>query len=325
MSDILIRPATQADAAILSEIERKSPLVLGGESFSIDRGDDYFAASRLMEEVTVLLAEVDGEPAGAFGGALHRTVLGGVERSMLYYHHSRILPRFQDHGVGRKLAAAIREHYAGRFDCSYWYISPANEHSLGFARVAPNKWTFGPALLSLDTVALSGPPAGRAATPADAPYLTELFNAAHRGEEMFKPYTVESLTARLTRAPRHYAWDRVWTTGRAAVGVWPEGESIAVRFVGGDGSVRESRGGAVLDFGYLPGAEDELLLLLRAWCTWLAARGMSQLSVFSSPGARHWSLLSKLAEPGYFWFWTTELPQPPDAEAHGLYVDHVYF
>jgi GNAT superfamily N-acetyltransferase len=325
MTDVTIRDATAADGPLLASIERNSPLVMGGRQLAIDRGEDYFAASRLMGEVTILIAAVDGEPAGAFCAALHRTLLGGVERSMFYFHHTRILPRFQDHGVGRKLAAALRERYAGRIDSSYWYISPANEHSLGFARAAQNKWSFGPALIALDTAALAGPAFGRTATAMDATRLVQLFNAAHQGEEMFMPYTTESLSARLARAPRQYSWERVQMTDRAALGVWPEGETTSLRLVEPSGEVSEFRSGAVLDFGYLPGGEDDLVALLRGACAVLARDGMAELTIFSSPGARHWDLLSNLGTPGEFWFWTSELPQPADAESNGLYVDHIYF
>lgn len=325
MAEISFRDATLADGPLLAEIERNSPIVMGDRQLSIDRGNDYFAAARLMEEVAIIIAEVDGEPAGTFCAAIHRTLVDGVERSLLYYHHTRILPRFQDHGVGRKLAAVLRERFASRVDSSYWYISPTNEHSLGFARAAQNRWSFGPTMVSIETATLGGPSAGRRATAGDAARIVEILNAAHEGEEMFMPYTVERLAARLGRAPAQYSWEHLLVTERAVLGVWPEGESTSVRVVEPSGEVIESCGGSVLDFGYLPGAEEEFMDLLRAACASLAARGMSDLSIFSSPGTRHWELVSSLGRPSPFWFWTTEIAQPEGSDERGLYVDHIYF
>lgn len=325
MPEITIRRAIEADGPTLAELERSSPLVTAESQLIIDRGDDYFAASRLMEDVTVALAEVDGEPAGVFCGALHRTLLGGVERNMLYIHHARILPRFQDLGLGKKMSAFVSEPYKDRVDSSYWYISPANEHSQGFARNAQNRWSFGPSMIGIDTKAFAGPPAGRPATPEDAPAIIGMLNAAHEGEEMFLPYTPESLAGRLARDPSLYSWNRLWLTESAVVGVWPEGEVLSVRVISASGETTESRGACVLDFGYLPGQEAELIGLLGAWSTWLSQRGMDELSIFSSPHTRHWDLLSPLGHHTPFHFWTPNIPQPADSDRHGLYVDHVYF
>ena len=61
--DVTVREATEADAAVLAEIERRCPITLGDRSITFDRGDDYFAFARLMEDVTVGLGFADGVPA----------------------------------------------------------------------------------------------------------------------------------------------------------------------------------------------------------------------------------------------------------------------
>lgn len=322
---VAVREATEGDGPILAGIERRTPLQLGDSALVIDRRDDYFAAARLMGEATVLIAELNGVPAGVFCAVPHRAMIGGVERRMLYIHHARILPEAQNKGVGKLLGDAVREKFAGKVDSNYFYISPGNVQSQAFARRAENRWSIRPTLIDLETSSMTGVSVGRPSTPADAPQIVALINAAHSGEEMFLPYTVESLSARLDRAPSQYSWDRVWLTGHAVVGVWPEGEWISTRVISPGGESRESRGAAVLDFGYEPGGEHELLALLGAWCSWLEARGMSSLSLFSSPGARHWSLLNPLGELRRFDFWTPAIPAPEPAAGHGVYVDHIYF
>ncbi|MBI5948259.1 MAG: GNAT family N-acetyltransferase [Chloroflexi bacterium] len=325
--EIVVRVAGEADGPILSEIERRSPLGLGDGAITIDRGDDYFAASRLMNAATVMLADVVGVPAGALCGAVHSVLLGGVERRMLYVHHARILPEFQRRGVGRVLASRLREHFGpAGFDAEYWYIAPGNATSQAFVRAAPNRWSFGPAWVSLSCEELAGPPHGRPATAADAGTIVDILNACHADEEMFLPYTAESFTARLARDPGQYGWERVWIADGAVAGVWPEGESIATRFTDPEGNVSVSRTGAVLDFGFLPGAEHELVALLRAWCAWLFERGMTELSLFTSAGTRSWATVSGLGgECRLFDFWTPQLPEPEGAAGRGLYVDHIYF
>jgi len=64
-----VRKATEADSAALAEIERRCPIVLGDTSIYFDRGDDYFAFTRLMEEATVGIAFVDDKPAAVSCGA----------------------------------------------------------------------------------------------------------------------------------------------------------------------------------------------------------------------------------------------------------------
>lgn len=322
---ITIREATPSDAPTLADIERRSPLILGDSQLSIDRGDDYFAAARLMADATIFLAEVDGIPAGVYCGALHRVRLGGVERNLTYIHHARILPQYQRHGLGRTFGQAVAEKYRGRSDGSHFYISQDNANSQGYARNAKNRWSFGPTLVDIDTAANAGPPAGRHATPADAPRIAEILNAAHGSEEMFLPYTAASLTARLERAPAQYGWDRLWLLGDTVVGVWPQGESITARHTDAAGHVTESRTASSLDYGCLPGAEPQLLALLRAWCASLAPRGISGLELFTSQGSRLSSTLTPLGHNTTFDFWTPEHPEPESAAEHGLYVDHIYF
>ena len=324
-SAIVIREATSADALVLADIERRTPLMVGDSTLAIDRGADYFAAARLMEAATVFLAEVDGVAAAVQCGALHPVLLGGVGRQMLYIHHVRILPQFQRRGLGRLFSAKVRVTFQPHSQNSYWYIAADNAVSQGFARAAKNRWTFRPVLVGIDTRAQAGPMVGRPATPADGPRIVELLNAAHWDEEMFLPYTVESLTARLERAPAQYSWPHVWLYGAAVVGVWPEGESICVLHTDPSGAVTTTRGAAVLDFGCAPTGANDLVALLRAWCGWLAPRDMVELSIFTSPHTWHHDSLTDLGRVSPFDFWTPELPQPETAEQRGLYVDHVYF
>ncbi|GBD23634.1 hypothetical protein HRbin29_01302 [bacterium HR29] len=327
MSDrITIREATLADAPVLSDLERRSPILTSGGWLTIDRGDDYFAAARLQEDVTVLIAEREGEPLGVFCGALHDAVIADVPRRVLYIHHARIPPEHQRQGLGHRMAAELARRYEGRFDTQYWYISQANGPSQGFARRAPNRWPVTPLWLHCRAEAIAGPAFGRPCAPADATDIAAMLNALHGREHMFVPATPERLHRRLARDPAQYGWPNLWRTERAVVGVWLQGERIVTRLRRFDGSVVEQRGAAVLDYGCLPGGEEELVLLLRSWAGELACRGFDSLGVFTWPGAPLEGLLRGLAERiEVFDFWTPQLPVPEDAAQRGVYVDPVYF
>lgn len=325
---VVVREATTADAPVLAEIERNAPLVFAdGGSVAIDRGDDYFAASRLMGGATVMLAEVDGEPAGAICGAIHGALVGGVERRLLYVHHGRILPAFQRMGLGHRASYALMDRMRiDGYDSPYWYVAPGNTRSQNFNRNSPGKWGFGPTEIVIPCLDLAGPPAGREARPEDAAEILHILNTCHAGEELFLPYTLRSLHERLERDPRLYGWSDIWIGNGAVLGVWRQAKWVVARYTDAAGNVALERGAAVLDYGCLPGAQADLGALIQAWCGHLVDEGMTELSLFSSPGTCAWPVVANLqARVSQYDLWTPNLPEPEGARSRGIYVDHIYF
>ena len=332
--EVVVREATEADAPALAEIERRCPLVLGDSAMVIDRGDDYFAFARLMEDVTVSLGLIDGEPAGINCGALCTARIGGVDQRIMIAIHTRVLPEHQRKGLWGALSKLLSKKYGpGRGvvgSCGYGSVDNVAIQR-GFAHVA-EKWDPGPVRAHLDCADLSGPDVGRLATPRDAPRIVEILNACHDNEEMYTPYTVESWTERLERAPGQYSWDRVRLSQNAVVGVWPAGDTIRVITETG-GTRVESRRGVVLDYGFIPGdsgaespGEAELSALLGGWCTWLAKRGMDTLAIFSSEASHGYARICQLArETEAFYAWTPGVPVPKSLRQNGMYVDAIYF
>ena len=319
------REATEADAPALAEIERRSPVQLGDSSVTFDRGDDYFAFARLMEDVTVGLAFDGGVPAAINCGAAHTVRLGLVERRVMTAIHTRVLPEHQRKGLWGAVNRVFDEKWPEGFDCSRGYVSVDNAAMQKGFQETPGKWQSRSLRALLDCDALAGPPTGRSAVPDDAASIVEILNACHDAEECFLPYTVESLTARLERAPKQYSCQRVWLAGRAVVGVWPAGESVRM-IIERDGDRSESRRGLVLDYGFLAGAEDQLESLLRAWCAELAGRGFDTLSIMTSELSPGYDLLRGLARDiDAFDFWTPGLEPPHGHAERGLYTDQVYF
>ena len=319
-----VRKATEADIPALAEIERGCPIVLGDTSMHFDRGADYFAFARLMEEATVGIAFVNDQPGAVTCGAMHKVRVAGVIHPIVTVVHLRVMPEHQRKGLWGAVNRAF-EHYWKDVDGSNAYISVNNagmQH--GFINT-PNKWSITIERVQLATDSLAGPPFGRAATPADASRIVDILNATHEHEEMFVPYTAESLAARLDRAPELYSWPHMRITDRAVVGVWAAGDSLKV-ITESHGKRTASRRAMVLDYGFLPGAENELESLLRASCADLAAQRIDTLSIFtSSPSPGSARICSLGAEVESFNMWSPGIAEGPDALRNGLYVDAIYF
>jgi len=319
-----VREAVEADALTLSDLERRCPIVLGDTRFWFDRGDRYFDFARLMEDCTVGLASVDGEPAAMTCGARHTVRIGGALKSIITVSHLRVLPEHQRKGLWGA-ANRVLDKYWPQVDGSNAYIAVDNAGMQHGFRHTPDKWPTPLHRVRLSCARLAGPAFGRAATLDDAAMIVERLNAFHGDEEMFVPYTEERLAARLSRAPDLYSWDRVWLADGAVVGVWPAGRAVRV-VTERIGVQTHSDPGLVLDYAFAPGAEAAFEGLLRAWCGWLAARGMDRLTVLTSPNGPAADLLASLAddvEP--YNMWTPGLPVPAGAETRGLYVDPIYF
>ena len=329
--EVVVREAVEADGPALAELERRCPLVLAGRSLTIDRGGDYFAFARLMEDVTVAVGLVDGEIAGVNCGAVRTARVNGVDQGVMIAVHTRIHPEQQGKGLWGALSGLLAEKYPRErgIDGSCGYGSVDNVAiQRGFAHV-PEKWDPGPVRALVDCRSRSGPETGRAAAPADASRIVELLNACHGREEMYTPYTVDSLTARLERSPEQYSWGDVWLGERAVVGVWPAGESIAV-VTDRDGERSESRRGLVLDYGFSPSEsgdpEAELSALIAGCCTRLARRGLDTLSILSSEASPGYATLCALASTTEaFYAWTPGIAVPERLAETGVYVDAIYF
>jgi len=250
--------------------------------------------------------------------------IGGALKKMVTVSHLRVLPEHQRKGLWGA-ANKVLDKYWDHVDGSQAYISVDNlamQH--GFTNT-PNKWPQIVQRVLLDCAALAGPPAGRPASADDAELIARRLNAFHGEEELFVPYTAQSLAARMQRAPDLYGWDSVRLTDDALVAVWPAGN--AMRLVTETGDARTVSVSAVtLDYAFEPGGEAAFERLLRSWCGELAPAGMDTLAIFTSPGSPGTELFGRLARTveGYF-MWTPGIEVPEGAATRGLYTDAVYF
>lgn len=321
-----IRPARPEDATALGDVARRAPLRLADSTVVVDPGDDYFASCRLMGDGAItFVATHEGVPIGVHCGVRYPVRFRGEVRTCCLIAHTRLLPEHSGGGIWGRLNNSVYDHFSavGGWDFPLAYVRPDNASAqrLGGAEA---RWTTRPFRAVIDCVTAGGPPVGRRAESRDADRIVELLNGFHDQEELFVPYTNESLTERLARAPELYTWKNLRLTDAAVVGVWARGERHTR--VSDEGEVTTTVRGAVVDYGCTPGGEEELESLLRGVCSDLVAAGMTHLGVFSSPASpaaeRLRSLASFIEEfdlmpPGY--------EEPPTVATSGVYVDPVYF
>ncbi len=317
---VVIREAKESDGPALADLERRSPLRVGDVSITYDRGDDFFAFARLMEETVNLVAEENGQILGLNCGALHSAVVKGKTYQAMLIHHSRVPVEHRKKGLFSPLNSKVFEAYAGRMEAAYAYVAVDNTvaNRLG----GPGSWSF-PAMRGLlPCDSLAGSRVGRSARQQDAARIVEILNACHDGEEMYVPYTVESFAARVERAPELYSWDQIWLTDRSVLGVWSAGLRVVREEAG---RREESVRATVLDYGFLPGADAEFEELIRSWCGRLLDGGTTELAIMTSEGSPNYRIVSQLAARMEAYDFRMEAPEPEGAAQRGLYIDAVYF
>lgn len=320
-----IRVATPEDGAALAELERRAPLRLRTEPLTFmtfDHGADYFAPARLMEEVTIYVAEYEGRLVGVYCGAVQPVHVEGETKQLFLEHHVRIHPEAPRGGVFWALCAYGRDRYARSTDSIAFYVSIDNHAVRKIGNLDPG-WSVQPLRALLPCRTDDDASFGRRATSADAPAIVAAINGAHEGSALFRPYTEASLADRLSRDPEQYTWSDVRIGGGAVLGIQRGLLGVTKEC---EGDVKVSRRAIALDHGFVPGAEDDYRSLLQSTCTELAADGATHVTVFTSERSSTYDVLKELAEDvEVFDFWAFEIPEPPGLQTRGFYVDPVYF
>lgn len=316
---VLIREAVPSDGPALNDLESRAPMVLGDVIVTYDRGDDFLAFARLMENNRSWVAEDDGKLLGFAAGCLHSVRIGGQVYGAMLLHHVRVPVEARGGGI---FSAINQRVFAAHPTQQGAYGHTAVANAEGARLGGPGAWSFGFQRAVLDVASLAGPPHGRKATPADAPEIVEIINSCHDREEMFLPYTVASLTARLERAPELYTWDNVVMGDGAVLGVWPAGLKVTVQ-EGDDCSVGVRA--IVIDYGFVADAEGSFERLVRSECRALLEQGYTELMILTSDGSPNNSLVCSLAGRMDPFMFRMSVPEPDGAEQRGLYIDAVYF
>jgi len=265
------------------------------------------------------VADGDGKLLGFAAGCLHPARIGGKVYPVMLLHHVRVPVEARGGGI---FSAINRRVFAAHPTQEGAYGHTAVANADGARLDGPGAWSFGFHRAVLDAASLAGPPHGRTATPDDAPEIIEILNTCHDREEMFVPYTAESLTARLERAPDLYTWDNVVIGDGTVLGVWPAGLKVTVE-AGADRTVDVRA--IVIDYGFVPGAETSFERLLRSECRSLLDQSHTELMVLTSDGSPHNAIVHSLARRTDPFLFRMSVPEPDGAEQRGLYIDAVYF
>jgi GNAT superfamily N-acetyltransferase len=314
---LLIRAAEPEDSARLVAVERDSPVPAGrGLTFSIDRVD-ALALSRMQPESVVLAAELDGEVVGMHSASLHEGLIGGHRKRLAWVHYPRVHPTHRGKWIGHALQAEILALIGPRIDHWYQIFAPGRDTEDG-----RHRWRTHSVWMLLDAGRIGGPRHGRPATPDDAELVVEMINASHAHDELFLPRTAESLTARMERAPTQYSWRDLLIGDGAVVGVWRGGWRVIRNhhnhvFVGLQDNI--------LDYGFLPGAEGELLRLLRAVCGpagRTAAEGY--VGMWTSVGSTAYPSLTALAGLQWPYELHSDIPEPATTGRRGVHLDALH-
>lgn len=318
--EIEIRKADATDSAALNDLEVRAPMTLGTTTLVYDRGEDFLAFSRLMEENVCFVAERDGELLGLACGAAHDCRVGGQAYRVMLLHHLRVPVEHRKGGIFSTLNGYVFASYEGRTDGAYGYTAVDNAEAMRIG--GPGTWRAGVWRAVVPCEPNAGPAHGRPATPDDAGAIVAILNECHDREEMYLPYTVESLTARLERAPELYTWHDLLLGDGAVLGVWPAGMRVVTD---DDGRRTESVRAVTLDHGFVAGAEGELERLLGATCSTLRDAGHTELMMLTSQGSPNHGLVQRLATTLDPFAFRMAVPEPDGTVDRGVYVDPVYF
>jgi hypothetical protein len=276
-----------------------------------------------MEDVTIVVAEVDGNVAGAYWGAVQPVLVDGEQKRLFLEHHVRVDPVTARGGVFWALCTFGRDTYARSTDSIAFYVSVDNHPVRKYVEGVP-AWSVRP-LRAL----IPCPPAVTAATAstpvdeADTERVCDTLNQCHAGAALYVPYDGRSLGSRLSRDPDQYAWSDVHVLGAAVVGI---GRRLLTVIKERDGEVTTTRRALVIDHGFAEGGESDYRDLLLEWCAIAGARGATHLAVFTSERSTTFAAVAALAEEiEEFDFWAFDLPEPKALQEHGFYVDPIYF
>ena len=320
--DIVIRQANDGDARALNDLEVRAPMTLGQDTTLVyDRGHDFLAFSRLMEENVSFVAERNGDLLGIACGAAHDVRIGGQRYRVMLLHHLRVPVEHRKLGVFSTLNGYVFGHYGGRTDAAYGYTALDNAEAMRIG--GPGTWDTGVFRVVIDTAAVTaeGAPA-RVATPHDAEEIVDVLNRCHDHEEAFLPYTVATLTERMNRAPDLYGWGQLRIGDGAVLGVWPAGLGVTATT---GGVVTRSVRAVALDHGFAPGHEGAFASLLGATCRELRGLGHTEVTFVLSEASPGYEVIAPLAVRLDPFAFRMAVPEPPGTIERGVYVDPVYF
>lgn len=322
----MVRWAHPDDERALAELERQVPVQREWGSVTYNR-PDALAQARLMGDVLHAVAELDGRLIGQHADVTIRRWLDGVERALLYRHHTRVLPAYQGQAIMPALTGFVAEPNWSAANQPAVHLFRAVGNAKVDAAVGPireqNVW---PGVevhkLSFPVQVVRGRHAGRSATRADAGVIATILEQSHAHAHLCPRFDERWVADRFTRSPDDYGWGDVLVGDGAVLGVWDERLGLTIERDGVEERVVQA---TVLDWGARPGAEDELVTLLGAAASMVAVGGTTHVVLLATPAHPLYGMLAGLASEIDRFRVICTLPAPADVASRGVYADGIYF
>lgn len=285
-----VREATWDDNEAVADLYANSPEEIGDWEVTVERSPYPFAQFRLQEHVNIQVLEDRGVVLAAMVHSSRNTMVGGKRTTAHISSAWRVRKELRGQGYSKLLRTAegpacawfgMNNYYyirSGNFNAYKWIKALLHEDSI---EGAPEREGDVPGLsVSVHHFAarpFEGSAEGvRLVRPADLRSCVGLINRTHKGQDLFRPYTVDYLEQRLNDPcwgdkpdfwQPVYGWPDYYVledAGKivACAGLWDKGKNV--REVWRHKTTKEERtiaATAMMDFGYAAGAEAAMLRL----------------------------------------------------------------
>ena len=287
------REATLADNEAFADLWANAPEEIGEWEMITERWPNAFAQFRLQENVNVLVIEEQGLLIASCAFATRNVLVAGKRIPVRYGQALRVRKEYRRQGYGDQVRSISWGVGAARPSAVQYDIMRSQNFAVvnwwkkyvpAFFDDVPEREGDVPGIsvtvLQYPARPFDGDSAGiRQVRPADLPRCVGLINRTHRGQDLFRPYTVDFLQRRLDDGywgelppdwdwPRVYGWQDYYVLeeqGRvvACAGLWDRGRDMRDRWRRqGSDEEKVISVTAVLDFGYDAGCEASMARLV---------------------------------------------------------------
>jgi len=283
------RQAAWNDDEALADLYASSPEEIGDWEVTVERSPYPFAQFRLQEHVAISILEDRGVILAATADSSRNALIGGKRTGVHIASAWRVRKEFRGQGLSRLLRMAEGPAVGWFGAYNYYYIRSGNFSALGWIESfipesvkAPQREGDVPGIPvtvhHFDASPGGGDSAGiRPARRSDLRRCLALINRTHRGQDMFRPYSLDFLEQRLDdpfwgEKPDFwvpiYGWPDYYIVedeGRivACGGLWDKGKNVREVWRHKEtGETRSFDSTALLDFGYAEGKEEAMARLV---------------------------------------------------------------
>jgi hypothetical protein len=284
------RLATWNDDEAIADLYANSPEDIGDWEVTVERSPYSFAQFRLQEHVAISVLEDRGVILAATADSSRNALVSGKRTGVHIASAWRVRKEFRGQGLSRLLRMAEGPAVGWFGAYNYYYIRSGNFGALGWIKSFIPESVNAPAregdvpgipvtVHHFDAFPQDGDVSGiRLARPSDLRACVALINRTHRGQDMFRPYSIEYLEQRLDDPfwgdkPDFwvpvYGWPEyhvVEEGGRilACGGLWDKGKNVREVWRHKEtGETRSFDSTALVDFGYTAGREDAMTRLIQ--------------------------------------------------------------